>query len=140
MVTLRMLSFSECSLISRHPQGSRLLHRLGELKKPLAVTHNLAGCVFGDPKFMPWLPKSAGEHGFGFIERWCVGNELNEKPLRCAFFMPVDEEGERWMYFGQYLLERMPPVPRSHWPYLHDDVSALKSSVHGSDSSLIEML
>lgn len=71
---------------------------------------------------MPWLPKTAGEHGYGFIDRWCDGDELSEKPLQCAMFMPADEKGERWRYFGQYLLDRMVPVSRDDWLRFNEDV------------------
>ena len=101
------------------------VHRLEGPKKPLAATHTLAGCVFADPELMPWLPKSAGQHGFGFIDRWTDLKELNEtKPLRCALFMAVDAKKEKWRYFGQYMLERMTPVSRHLWEQFPDDVSA----------------
>ena len=94
---------SGCEGSESIPRGlmTRAFRRFEELKKPLAHAHGLAGCFFGNPELMPWLPKKAGDHGYGFIDRWCDGDELSEKPLQCAMFMPADKNGERWVYFGQ---------------------------------------
>lgn len=94
-------------------------------QKPLAVTHDLHGCIYPQRQTNPWLPSQPGEHGYMFVglKGPFKDHERFLGPTTRALFIPEGKSG--WRYYGLYVIQRKPDndLTVDEWNAFPDSVS-----------------
>lgn len=98
-------------------------------QKPIAITHDLYGCIYPQRLTNPWLPSGPGEHGYMFVglEGPLKDHERFLTPTTRALFIPEGKSG--WRYYGLYVIQRHPEndLTLDEWNALPDSVSVIRA-------------